>query len=105
MATREPSEAQRTGAMQTEKVLDEPVDYDFKDATLAEVAAHFEELTDEFLVLDPAARRAGRLDPAARISGKGTGVPLREALTTLLHPLGLTFEVRSEVILITSPRP
>jgi hypothetical protein len=55
----------------------------------------------ENFVLDPAARKAGTLDPAAKVTGMGTDVPLRSGLQKLLDPLGMTFLVRDEVVIIT----
>lgn len=81
-------------------VLDKPLDFDIKDMSLAELAKHFENLTRENFVLDPAARRSKAIDPDAKISGSSKGVPLREGLLKLLDPMKLTFVVRDEVVVI-----
>jgi hypothetical protein len=97
----EPSESQRSHAQRIEERLDERVSFDFRDKTLAHVAQFFETLTSENFVLDPVARRAGRLDPKATVSGSGKDVPLRDGLKQLLDPLGLRAVVRDEVVVLT----
>jgi hypothetical protein len=97
-----PSEVQRNSARRIEKVLDQKVSFDFKDKPLAEVAQFFEKLTQENFVLDPVARKAGRLSPKAPVSGSAKDVRLREALEKLLGPAGVTFTVRDEVVLLTA---
>jgi len=98
------SEPQRTCARRIEGVLDGKTGFDLQDKTLAEVAQHLEEATQENFVLDPAARRKGLLDPATKVSGSSKDVPLREGLQKLLDPVGLTFVVRDEVVVLT-PKP
>lgn len=97
----EPSEPQRYCARRIEERLGGKVSYDFQGKTLAEVAQFFETRTTENFVLDPIARRAGRLDPRAKVTGAGKDVPLREALKQLLDPLGLHAVVRDEVVVLT----
>jgi hypothetical protein len=96
------SEAQKVCARRIEEVLNKRVSFAFKGRPLAEVAEFFEGLTQENFVLDPAGRRAGRIDPKAMVTGAGKEVPLREGLTRLLEPLGLTFVVRDEVVVLTA---
>lgn len=96
-----PSATQEASAKRIAVWLDKKMSYELKDVTLAEVAEHFEKRTKESFVLDPAARKAGRLRPDMKLSGTADGLPLREGLQKLLDPLGLTFVVRDEVVLIT----
>jgi len=93
---------QKEFVQRMEKRLGEKISYTFKETSLADVAAYFEQATGENFVLDPAARKAGTLDPATKASGTAKDVPLREGLRSLLAPLGLTFVVRDEVIVITT---
>jgi hypothetical protein len=97
-----PSEVQKTSARRIEKALDQKVSFAFKGSPLAEVAQFFEARTQENFVLDPAARKAGTLNPKAPVKGAAKGVPLREGLRRLLDPLGLTFVVRDEVVVVTA---
>jgi hypothetical protein len=98
----EPSEPQRYCAKRIEGRLDQKVSFDFRGKTLAEVAKFFEELTTENFVLDPVARRAGRLDPKTTVTSAGKDVALRDGLRRLLEPLGLRAVVRDEVVIITT---
>jgi hypothetical protein len=95
------SEPQRACAQRIEKVLDQKVSFDFKKKSLAEIAQHFEQQTNENFVLSPASRRAGNLDPNTLVSGSAKDMPLREALNKLLGPMGIGFQVRDEVVVLT----
>jgi hypothetical protein len=97
-----PSEVQKACAGRIEKALEKKVSFDFQGRPLEEVAQHFENLTRENFVLDPAGRKAGLIDPKTPVRGAGKEVPLREGLRQLLDPLGLTFVVRDEVVLLTA---
>jgi thiol-disulfide isomerase/thioredoxin len=81
--------------------LDKKESFAFQDAPLSAVVQHFEQLTEENFVLDPAARKAGKLHPDTKISGGVKDLPLREGLQKLLDPLGLTILVRDEVVIVT----
>jgi len=100
---REQSESQKRCAARIEEVLDQKVSFEFKDATLAQVAGHFEDKTQENFILDPAGRRAGAIDPEAIVTGSAKDVPLRQALVDLLKPLGLIPVVKHEVVVLLKP--
>jgi hypothetical protein len=53
------------------------------------------------VALDAQAMRANRLDVKAKVCGRITAGDLRTSLTKMLHPLGLTVEVRQEVVFVT----
>ena len=53
------------------------------------------------VALDAKAMHAKTLDPTAKVSGRIDPGDLRQALTRILDPLGLTVEVRHEVLLVT----
>lgn len=97
---RKESEFQRAIAKRLEQVLDKKVTFEFSKKSLQSVVEHFQGETDESFLLDPSARRSGRLNPETVVSGSGRGVPLRDALHQLLDPAGLTFEIHDEVIKI-----
>ncbi len=101
---RELSEPQKRCAKRIEEVLGQKVSFDFKGATLAQVAAHFEDKTQENFVLDPSGRRSGLIDADATVSGSAKDVPLRASLELLLEPLGLMPIVKDEVVLIAKRR-
>jgi hypothetical protein len=96
------SEPQRTCAERIQKVLDRKVSFDFQKMSLADIAQHFEQETQENFVLEPAARRAGLLNPNTLVTGSAKDVPLREALEKLLSPVGVRFVVRDEVVVLTA---
>jgi thiol-disulfide isomerase/thioredoxin len=103
---REPelSGPQKACAKRIAERLGNKISFDFQGTSLADVAAYFEQKTQENFVLDPAARKAGTLDAAAKVTGAGQDLTLEEGLQKLLQPLGLMFAVRDEVIVIT-PQP
>jgi AhpC/TSA family len=96
------SEPQRACAERIQKTLNRKVSFDFKEKSLAEIAQHFEQQTQENFVLEPAARRAGLLNPNTLVTGSAKDVPLGEALEKLLVPLGLRFVVRDEVVVLSA---
>ena len=99
-AGRELSAAQKRCEDRINDTLGQKVSFDFKNATLAQVAAHFEGKTNENFVLDPAGRMAGLIDPDATVTGSAKDIPLREALEQLLKPLGLIAVVKDEVVVL-----
>jgi hypothetical protein len=96
-----PSAPQKMAAERIEKVLGRKFSFDFRAKPLSEVATTFEGLTSESFVLDPTARKAGAIDPAATVSGADGGLPLGEALGKLLKPLGMTYVIRDEAVVLT----
>ena len=94
------SKSQKECAARIEEKLGQKVSFDFKDATLSQVAQHFEDKTQENFVLDPAGRKSGAIDPEAAVSGSAKDVPMREAIEALLKPLGLTLVVKDEVVVL-----
>ena len=53
------------------------------------------------VALDAKAMHAGALDPEAKVSGRISPGALRQSLIQMVGPLGLTVEVRDEVVLVT----
>ena len=82
------SEPQKRCAARIEKVLDQKVSYDFKGATLTQVAAHFEGKTQENFVLDPAGRQAKLIDPEATITGSAKDIPAAPGARSDLEAAG-----------------
>lgn len=99
-----PSPFQQQCARRIEEALDRKGTLTFRDTPLEEVLEFLESQTDETFVLDPAARRAGQLRPKTPVSGSVRDVPLRQGLRQLLDPLGLTFAVQGEVVVIGPKR-
>ena len=99
-----PSAAQRLAAERIEQVLGQKHAFDFRAKPLSEVVATFEGLTRESFVLDPTARKAGAIDPAATVTGTDEGQPLGAALARLLKPLGMSYVIRDEAVVLTRPK-
>lgn len=98
-----PSERQRAAVKRIEKALDQKVSFDFKDKSLEEVVRFFDTHTqDETVILSPRDRKAGALNPKMLVSGSAKDIPLRKALTKLLGPLGVSYTIRDEVIVLTA---
>ena len=91
----------RVNAAIERKLAESKASFDFRDRTLAEITAHFEEETRETFVVDPADRLAGRLDLKTTVSGQAADLPLRDALKVLLGPAGIEAVVRDEVVVLT----
>jgi thiol-disulfide isomerase/thioredoxin len=105
--TAAPFRWQRVAAERIESKLSKPTSFAFRDQPLSKVVRAIERLTSqkeggETVVLDPAGRLSGAIDPEARVTGSSANVPLRQALAALLDPLGLTIEVRDEMIVIVA---
>jgi hypothetical protein len=66
------------------------------------VIAKLEVETGESFVVDPACRRSGMIAPGIRVTGSAVDEPLSPALTRLFAPLGLTFVVRNEAVVLTT---
>ena len=97
------SKVQRDCTERIEKKLKESKhSYKFDRASLAKVAAFFEQQTNENVVLDPRGRSSGKINPDTTLTASGTDVPAGEALARILEPLGLRIAVRDEVIIIES---
>ena len=60
-----------------------------------------EEKSHATFVLDPVARRAGTIKPEMTVSGSNDKEPLATALKILLAPVGMTYVVRDEAIVLT----
>jgi thiol-disulfide isomerase/thioredoxin len=95
------SERQRLAMKRLEKALDEKVSFDFKNKSLQEVAYFFlSHPPRETVIVSPRDRKAGTLDPKMLVTGSAKDVPMREALTRLLGPLGVEYTIRDEVVLL-----
>jgi len=53
------------------------------------------------VALDAKGMQTGRVDPAAKVSGRIDPSTLRKSLMKVLEPLGLKAEVRHEAVLVT----
>jgi hypothetical protein len=75
--------------------------FEIKDETLLDALKRVHQEFGLNVALDARALHNKTLDPQARVSGRITPTELRKSLTTMLDPLGLTLEVRQEVVFVT----
>jgi hypothetical protein len=99
-----PSQRQKTENERVAKALETRVQFDFRGESLQKVVAYFHERTDESFVLDPIARRAGTVKTEMTVTGSSKTEPLGTALKKLLAPLGMTYVVRDEAVVLTRTR-
>jgi len=85
--------------------LKKKVTLEFHGESLKQAIAVLEAKSqDETFLLDPAARMASAISPSVQLNGSVKGEPLGSALTRLLAPLGLTYVVRDECVILTKVR-
>jgi hypothetical protein len=96
--------ARRGGAEeQIFKALQDPTQLEFFDTPLGDVIGYLEDLHGINIELDTRALAAVSISSDTPVSRKLNGVSLRSALRLLLKELDLTYVVRDEVLLITTP--
>jgi hypothetical protein len=74
---------------------------EIKDETLLEAVKRIGHEFDLPVALDAKAMHTKALDMTAKVSGTIDPVELRKSLTKMLDPLGLTVDVRKEVVFVT----
>jgi type II secretory pathway component GspD/PulD (secretin) len=87
-----------------EAKLKDPISLNVDKQPLSEAIAFLQNYTGLNVVLDPKALSDEGLTSAAPVSLTVNNVQLKTALKLLLRPLGLTYKVEDEVLLITSPQ-
>ena len=100
-----PSAKQRSAAKSIEQTLDRKISFEFQDKPLREATQYLENKIRVDLILSPLDRKEGLLDPKSPVTCAVKDVPLREALHKLLEPIGVTYTIRDEVIVLTALRP
>jgi len=83
--------------------LDEPVSFQIQQLPLLEAISVLRKLTGVDIVLDPRSLKAQDVTLSTPVSLNVSKVRLKTALKLLVRPLGLTYKVEPDVILITSP--
>ena len=87
-----------------EAKLKEPISLNVDKQPLSEAITFLQNYTGLNIVLDPKALSDEGLTSAAPVSLTVNNVQIKTALKLLLRPLGLTYKVEDEVLLITSPQ-
>jgi thiol-disulfide isomerase/thioredoxin len=95
-----PSKRQTTENQRIANSLEKPVSFDFHNEPLKTVVAFLEERTQEAIVVDPSAMRAGSVVTKIMVSGSSRNESLANAMKKLLASVGLTFVVRDEAVVI-----
>ena len=96
-----PSAQQKEANDRVAKSLEKPVAFDFRGESLKKVMAFLQEKTHESFVLDPIGRHAGTIKREMTVSGSNDKQPLAIALKALLTPIGMTYVVRDEAVVLT----
>ena len=89
--------------LEIESKLSAPVTLNMDKQPLSEAITFLRNYTGLNIELDPKALSDENVTTAAPVDIHVTGIRLKSALKLILRPLGLTYEVRDEVLLITSP--
>ena len=96
-------EAEAEVRMKIESALDEPISVDFMSIELADVCAHISEVSNIPILLDEPALRDVGLDSDVPVDLAISDISTRAVLKHILRPLNLTWIIRDEVLLITTP--
>ena len=97
-----PSPRQEADNALVAHALKEKVTFDFLAEPLNRVVEALESKTRESLVLDPVASRSGAITPETSVTGSAVDEPLSSALMRLLAPVGMTYVVRDEAVVLTN---
>jgi hypothetical protein len=99
-----PSPRQERDKARVAEALKQKVTFEFRGESLANVVEVLETKTGESFVLDPVARRRGAIKADMTATGSADDEPLGAALARLLKPLGMTWVVGDEAVVLTTMR-
>jgi len=91
-------------AQEIERKLNEPVDVNFNKQSLEEALGYLRSYTGLNIVLDPKGLADEQVTAATPVDMTLGKVKLKTVLKLMLAPLGLTYKVVDDVVLITSPQ-
>jgi type II secretory pathway component GspD/PulD (secretin) len=98
----EPKKAPQTLAIEAK--LNDPVSLNMDKQPLAEAIDFLRNYTGMNIVLDPKALNDENITSATPVTLAANNIRLKTALKLLLSPLGLTYKIEDEVLLVTSPQ-
>ena len=101
-AMMEPKKAPQTLAIESK--LNDPVSLNMDKQPLQEAIDFLRNYTGMNIVLDPKALNDENITSATPVTLAANNIRLKTALKLLLNPLGLTYKIEDEVLLITSPQ-
>ena len=87
-----------------EKKLNDSVSPNMENQPLSDAMSFLAQYSGLNIVLDPKALNEEGVTAASPVTLVASNIPLRSALKLMLKPLGLTYHVEDEVLLITSPQ-
>ncbi len=87
-----------------DKELNKPITLNFNDTSLSEAIAFIQNYTGLNVMLDPKALNDEGLSRDSKVTLQANSIKLKSALKFMLRPLGLTFKIEDDVLLITSPQ-
>ncbi len=87
-----------------EKKLREPINVNLQNQTLEEAITFLQNYTGLNITIDPRALQEEGLSKDAKVDVRLTGTKLQTVLKLMLRPLGLTYKVEDDVLVITSPQ-
>jgi RNA polymerase sigma factor (sigma-70 family) len=87
-----------------EAKLNEKVSVHIDKQPLGEAVSYLQNYSGVNIVLDPKALSEEGVTSSSPVSLTAEQVPMKSVLKLLLRPLGLTFKIEDEVVLITSPQ-
>ncbi|MDX2035767.1 MAG: type II secretory pathway, component PulD, partial [Isosphaeraceae bacterium] len=87
-----------------QRKMEEPVSLNFKDQTLDEAITFLQNYTGLNIVPDNKAFLEEGITRETKVNLSVNGMKLKTALKFLLRPLGLTFRLEDDALLITSPQ-
>jgi thiol-disulfide isomerase/thioredoxin len=100
----QPSPRQEAENALVSAALKKKVTLEFHGESLKQVVAMLDATTDETFLLDPSARLSHAITPDRSIHGSVVDEPLSSALNRLLTPLGMTYVIRDEAVILTNGR-
>lgn len=90
--------------LKIESALDELISVDFMGIELTDVCAHISEVSNIPILIDHQALRDVGLDDSVAVDFAISDMSLRAMLNHVLRPLDLTWTIRDEALLITTPK-
>ncbi len=86
-----------------EDALKSPTQIEFTEAALSDVIDYLKDLHKIEIQIDSKALSEVGIEPSAPVTRNLKGISLRSALRLMLRDLGLTYLIKNEVLLITTP--
>jgi len=96
--------SQQSSKKQILTALKKKVSFEFVETPLSEVVDYFQSLTNIPFVLDTAELKTVGVDGNTKVTKSLAGVSLKSALNLMLHDLEITWTIRNDKLVITTPK-